>query len=137
MARGSNTALNNLGIQPYIDFAIAAGGTQYEADVTVQFLDADGQAVERPFVFTYYTCSDAQGATPADDASSAHSDGGSGALIGSLDDDKHGLFVTNASGEAVITITDTAKTANYLAVVDPRTGELHVSRAFATADYKA
>lgn len=135
MAYPSNSAMNKRGAVPYVDFSIAAGGSSNECDVTVQFKESDGTDFGDTIAFAFWTCSDADGATPVDTPTSAHSDGGSGALIGALDDDKDGMFVADTSGEAVITVTDTAKSALYLAVRDPRTGFTNVSRVFVTADY--
>ncbi len=136
MAR--STDAKHIGIEPYVDFVtIEDGGTQYEADVTVQLKKSDGNNDEEVYPLHVYVCSDLPGAVPISTPSSAHSDGGAGALIGTITSTMDALFVTNASGRAVVTITDTSETTTTrLAVIDPRTNRIHVSAAFGT-NYKS
>jgi hypothetical protein len=133
----SNPNMSNHGAIPYVDFTIAAGGTQYETDITCQFMNADQTEDNDTFRFEFWMADNQDGSSPADEATSAHADGGSGALLGTLDDDVEGSFLTDATGEAVITVTDTAKSAKYFCVRDPRTGYTNVTRILATADYAA
>ncbi len=136
MAR--STAAKHIGIVPYVDFAlIEDGGSQYECDVTVQLKKSDGQNETEVWPLHVYVCSDAAGAVPISTPTTAHSDGGAGALIGTITSTMDALFVTNASGNCVVTITDTAETTTTrLAVIDPRTRRIHVSAAFGT-NYKS
>ncbi len=135
MGYPENATLKKRGIIPYVDLSISAGGSSNETDITVQFKDSAGNNVEEPFLFNFWMANNEDGDSISDASTSALSDGGSGDLVGSVDDDATCLFLTNASGEGVITVTDSSKNADYACVQDPRTGITNVSRVLATADY--
>lgn len=63
---------------------------------------------------------------------------GSGFIISEIDTGDRALNVqTNSSGVFTLSITDTAKTAFYIAVQNVYTGQVIVSRQLTTADYGA
>lgn len=135
MARGLNPARLKRGLVPYVDLTISLGGAANEVDITVQLKDSDERDVNEVVMFNCWTASDVNGATLANDPTSAHGDGGSGYLIGTMQSTAHGAFLTDTTGEAVVTVTDTGSVANRFVVEDPRTGLIHVTRNFASADF--
>lgn len=135
MSYPSNTNMKERGYVPYADFTIAAGGTSNEVDITVQFKESDGTNVADALLFEFWMANEADGSDISDAATAAHADGGAGEVVGALDDDAICKGLTNASGQCVITVTDTEKCADYACVQDPRTGLTNVSRVLATADY--
>lgn len=135
MSYPSNDNMENRGIQPYVDLSIAVGGGSNETDITVQFKDSDENDVDDVFFFDFWMADNADGSAIASDATSAHGDGGSGNLVGTLQSTAHATFMTDANGECVVTVTDSGKVTNYACVKDPRTGLTNVSRILAAADY--
>lgn len=117
-------------------FTIAAGGTN-ETRITIQAVDAAGTNLTGAYNFNVMLSDAATGvgltATTASGAVTTHTGGGT--VIGT-DTAKKALHVqTNASGNAIITITDTAKTGFYVVAVRPVDGKAVVSRQLVTADY--
>lgn len=101
-------------------------------NVAIQVNDGLGNALTSPVALPWYFANDSAGLTPT---TTAH-DGGSaigtdGALIESVAN-LSGILVTEADGDADITITDAGAFTVYLVLVMP-TGELAISGAITHA----
>ncbi len=125
----------------YLTFSPAAGAANV-CNVLVQVVDAEGNAVEEIFHFDLYLSDAVNGlglsATSASGTTVAVS--GYGTVLAALTAKKAWRVQTNASGQFKLAITDTAKTAFYVAGLipgGPNADRVCVSDALATADYGA
>lgn len=121
-----------------VSFAFTAGAANV-AEVAIQVLDGNGVAIASGIPFNVWLSDAATGvgltATSASGTVTAKT--ASGAVFGTLTAKKALVVQPLASGIFTLEITDSAKTAFYVAVQDPYSGLVKVSRVMATGDYGA
>jgi hypothetical protein len=119
-----------------VDFDITfADGASNITNVTIQALDAEGHVIGRPLLLDVYLSKTANGLAITDHVADTIT-----ASTGSVWAVKTAAAVlqvrTDANGKAVLVVTDTHKTANYVCVANPVSGKVS-SELLATADYGA
>lgn len=124
--------LNGVKIPTTATFSIAAGASNVTA-VTVTFKTAQGTAINNAFPFEVWLSDAATGAGETGTSASGTPALTTGTQYRILSAKKAWSGACNTSGVAVLTITDTAKTGFYVAVLLP-TGVV-VSRQLVSADY--
>ena len=127
---------NMKGEQADITIGFTAGASN-ASTVAITVKDAAGNAVSEPYLLDVWLSDAATGLglTATASSSAAAIVSGYGSIFTINTAKKCWDVQTNASGEARITITDTAKTRFYVGVRDPRSGRSLVSAKMATADY--
>lgn len=118
-----------------VSFSIAAGGANV-SEITIQMQNGQGQNVAAPAPFLVWL-SDADtgvGLTGTSASGTVTAKSASGQDMGALTAKKALMAQPLADGSFILQITDTAKTAFYVAVQLPSGGR-RVSRVLATADY--
>lgn len=121
-------ALDGIGVT--VTIGIAAGGAN-ESVVTVTVKDAAGSTVAAVHWLELITVSDTAGTTISTTAYSGSLVASTGALLSTHVDKHHFLVATAATGIFVGTLTDTAATADYIAVKRPLGAGVIVSAALA------
>lgn len=116
--------------------ATAAASTANVCLVTIQCKDAKGVALTSKRKLEIWLSDDSggMGVTGTTASGNVVASGTDGAVITALTAKKHLSVVTDATGEFILSITDTAKTAFNVCVANPYTGEITVE-TLATADY--
>lgn len=119
-----------------ITFAAAAGGANV-CEVTCTVKDAAGATIAAPFTLNIWLSDAATGAglTGTSASGTVTAKAASGAVLGTLTAKKALVVQTLATGIFILEITDTAKTAFYVAAQVPGTGATKVSAVLATGDY--
>lgn len=119
-------------------FAIAAGGANV-CEITVTLKDGANAIKASAIPFEIWLSDDADGigltATSASGTVQAKS--GGGADFGALTAKKALAVQALGTGLYILEITDTAKTGFYIAIKNPFTGNIAVSRQLVTGDYGA
>lgn len=114
----------------------AASSTANICLVTVQAVDNEGASVAGVFLYDLWLSDAATGiGLTAVTASGAVGAGASGADIGVLTTKKATRVQTDATGKYILSITDTAKTAFYVAAQIPGSSRIAVSAVLATANF--
>jgi len=132
------------GVARYLTFSPAAGGASNHSYVTIQVVDAYGNAVEECFMFPVWLSDVATGvgvSTKAD-AMAALSSNGVDIITAAITTIKCLFCQTLATGKYVLDITEaTAGDRDfYIAALipgGPNSGRIAVSRVVATADFTA
>lgn len=122
-------------------FAPAAGGANV-CEVTIQVVDADGNAVQEVTNFLLWLSDAATGVglTSTSASGTVTAKSASGTDLGVLTAKKALVAQSLANGSFVLEITDTSKTAFYVAAqvpLGPAAGRVQVHDVLATADYGA
>lgn len=133
---GTTAALNAVDNAPVsFTFAAASAGTNV-AEVTITAKDADGNTVAAPLLCTVWLSDAATGvgltSTAASGTVAAKS--ASGVDFGVLTAKKATVVQTLATGIYILEITDSAKTAFFVAAQAPN-GAVSISDVLATGDY--
>lgn len=130
--RNRVTALFNLTTHKAVTYSVTAVAAGANAStITITAKDASGATVTGVRYIDVYTTSDAAGTTISSTAYSGTLVAGTGAILVTYTA-KHAFRVcTDATGVFVGTLTDTAKTADYIAVPNPMTNGAVVSAAIA------
>jgi hypothetical protein len=117
-------------------FTIGKGATSNICLVTIQLQDGPGANIANVTGLDVWLSDAATGiGLTATTASGAVGAGASGTDLGVLTTKKANHSITDATGKYVLSITDTAKTAFYVACKLPFSGKVAVSRVLATGDY--
>lgn len=124
--------LSGVKIPTTATFAIAAGSSNVTT-VTVTFKTAQGIAISNVFPFEIWLSDAATGVGETGTSASGTPALTTGSQYRILTAKKAWSGACNSSGVAVLTITDTAKTGFYVAVMLPTA--VVVSRQLVTADY--
>lgn len=125
------TALENVGITAYSVTVTALAGAANVSTVTVSVVDYAGNVVPGVFSLLLWTSSDAAGTTVSATAYSGSLVATTGTIL-TTETAKHVFeIITASSGVFVGSLTDTAKTADYIAVRGPLNGKIVVSAAAA------
>ena len=116
--------------------AAAAASTANVSLVTIQCKDAKGNALAHKVKLEIWLSDDAggMGVTSTTASGNVVASGTDGAVLTALTAKKHLSVVTDATGEFILSITDTAKTAFVVCVANPWTGQI-TTETLATADY--
>ena len=126
---GSNVSTDN-------SFTIAAGGANV-CEIAIALLDGNGDAVAAPQPVTVWLSDAATGigltATSASGTVTAKT--GGGADFGALTAKKALVAQPLATGIFTLEITDTVKTGFYVAIQNPYSGQVSVSRQLVTGDF--
>lgn len=116
-------------------FSPAAGAANVNL-TTITITDGHGNAVAGPVNFTLILSDAATGiGLTSTSASGAVAAGAKGTVLGALTAKKALFCQTDADGQFILSITDTAKTAFYIAVEPTFSNQITVSDALETADY--
>lgn len=134
--RGNAPFFNDINVPVDFTFSIAAGGANV-SEITITAVDGAGATIAGVFAPIVLLSDDAAGAglTATTASGTVTAKSASGADLGALTAKKALVLQTLATGVAILEITDTAKTTFFVAVVNPFTGETHVSDQLETADY--
>lgn len=120
------------------DFTMtAAAGAANVSEVTIAAKDASGNAIAEPLVFDVWLSDDAagEGLTGTSASGTVTAKSGGGTVMGTLTTKKALRVQTDANGEFVLEITDTAKTAFKVCAGIPGSGKAVVGITLATGDY--
>lgn len=109
----------------------ALAGTANVSTVTVQVVDLQGVAVAGVHQLTLYTASDAAGTTISGTAYSGSLVATSGKILVEITAKHYFEVTTDTTGKFVGSLTDTAKTADFIAVKKPNSAGIIVSPAAA------
>lgn len=117
-------------------FSAAAGGANV-SNVTITPRDAAGNALTGIRGLEIYLSDDAGGAgiTASTASGTVQAKSGEGYVLSALTAKKHIKALTKAAGTFVLEITDTVKTGFYVCVLNPVTGQVHVSSQLVTGNY--
>jgi hypothetical protein len=119
-------------------FTFTAGAANV-AEVAIALVDGAGVAVAsgQPFNVWLSDAATGVGLTATSASGTVTAKSASGAVFGTLTAKKALVVQPLATGIFTLEITDTAKTTFYVAVQNPATGQVVVSRIMATGDYGA
>ena len=134
----SDAEINELdGMIASLTFAFAAGAANI-VEVTITFKDADGVTVASPSLFTLWLSDAATGValTGTSASGTVQAKSGAGADFEVLTAKKALKVQALATGIYILEITDSGKTAFYIAAQTPH-GEVKVSAQLAGGDYGA
>jgi hypothetical protein len=120
-----------------LGFAFAQGGVANITLVTIQVQDKNANPISGVYNLDLHLSDAATGiGVTAVTASGAVAAGASGTDLVDFTAKKVKRVQTDSTGKYILSITDTAKTGFYVAVANPSTGLLSVSRQLVTGDYK-
>ena len=133
---GTTAALNAVDNAPVSFTFAAASAAANIAEVTITAKDADGNTVAAPLLCTVWLSDAATGVGLTTTAASGTvaAKAASGVDFGVLTAKKATVVQTLASGVYILEITDTAKTAFFVAAQAPN-GAVSISAVLATGDY--
>lgn len=119
-------------------FTFTAGAANV-AEVAIALVDGGDSAVASGQPFTVWLSDSAAGVglTATSASGTVTAKAASGEVFGTLTAKKALVVQPLATGIFTLEITDTAKTTFYVAVQNPATGQVIVSRIMATGDYGA
>lgn len=121
-----------------IGYAIAAGGANV-CEVTLTAQDGHGNAINKGVPLKIWLSDDSEGVglTAVTASGTVTAKSASGEVFGTLTAKKALEVQTKVDGTFILEITDSAKTAFYVAANLPVAGLPEVSRVLATGDYGA
>lgn len=126
------TAMSNLTTHKAVTYTVTAvAGASNASTVTVTAKDASGATVTGVRYFDLYTTSDAAGTTVSSTSYSGTLVASTGTIMATITAKHVFRCATDATGVFVGTLTDTAKTADFIAVPNPLTNGAVVSSAIA------
>lgn len=112
---------------------LSASSTTDGMDITIQFNDADGTKIAEPVLFELWISEAATGLGLTADTASGDFTVGTGTEWEEIVTKKHYRCISDASGDFVATLVDSANpTDQYVVVVNPVNGTLDVSAASGT-----
>lgn len=117
-----------------VTFAAAAGAANI-CNLTLQVVDSNGNAIHAPFNLDFMLSDSATGAGLTATTASGTVAGTTGADLGDYTAKKAKRVQTNANGQYVVAITDTAKTGFFPVALVPGRGNLVVGAQLITANY--
>ena len=125
-------ALTNLGLSSAATVTVTAvAGASNVSTVTVTVKDAAGATVSGVQLLQLWTASDAAGTTISTTAYSSSLVATTGTILATITAKHYFEILTDAAGVFVGSLTDTAKTADYIAVMKPTGAGIVVSSAAA------
>jgi len=124
------------GYAPRIAVSFVAGSTN-ESNVLFEVLDAEGNAVEEPYIIRAWLSDAATGLglTGTATSSAAAIVSGFGSVFTIQTAKKDWFLQTNADGQAKLLLTDSSETLFYACATDPRTAVAVVSELMVAGDW--
>ena len=129
-------ALADAGEYNSIHYGIGVeAGASNVCTCTIQALDAEDADIASVCVFDVYFSDSSAGAGLASTWVIDSVTASTGSLIKTNTSVKHYTVMTDATGKAVLSLTDTAKGAGYVCVISPLTGKVTDIQAVVTGSY--